>query len=349
MKKTIISAVLLITAMSVSAFAQQTTAPDDGKSASVTITNETTPVTVTATESNVSISFGSSSSAIVTPEKEVKAATGVVYNDGKIDYASPDVRFVINARDDASGIKSISVMVDDSQFGVYEKPLAFETEGRHVAAWKVEDNVGNVSPLKFYQFILDRTGPVVSLASDKKPVMIADMAFAASNWLFNLTAQDNLSGVKEISYFIDDGATNVYGNTFSVSGSNGIHLLSFTGVDNVGNISETKNYKFFLDTAAPVTTIAVTPAAYETNGTKFISANSSVSVDAKDAESGIASIQVSIDNGDWKDYVFSFKLPSGAHTVKARSTDLLGNVSAEAVLAVSVDSDLPTGEVVPVK
>jgi hypothetical protein len=365
MKRILAASVLILSMAAVSAFAQKTTAPDDGTSASASVTNAGTPVTVTATTSNVTVttnaastntssvtvssSSGASSSAIVTDEKEVKPASGVVYNDGKIDYASSNVLFTINARDSGSGVKAISLIVDDSQFGNYVKPLSFLTEGRHMVAWKVEDNVGNVTPLKFYQFILDTTAPELAINADHKSIQIGDVSFAATNWIFTLSAHDSLSGVKEIRYAVDDGATNVYDKAFSVSGSNGMHTIAWLASDNVGNVSETKTFKFFLDTVAPAVAIAVKPAAFETNGIKFISASSIITVNAKDAESSVAQVQVSIDGGDWKDYSFGFQLPSGAHTVKAKAVDLLGNVSQEAVLAVTVDSDMPESEIVPSK
>lgn len=105
MKRSLISIFVLFTAMGM-LFAQQTTAPDQ-ETASSTEKDKTTQ------------------STDVSEEKEVKAVEGIVYNDGNMDYTSGDVKFVIEAKDEGSGVKTIYVLVDDSDFGVYENPLSF--------------------------------------------------------------------------------------------------------------------------------------------------------------------------------------------------------------------------------
>ena len=344
------------------AFSQQTTAPDQDlgatniESVSVTVSTNSnsmsTNLNTVASDSNTNVIANETNTTIETNiavEREVVPAEGNVYNDGKMDFVSSNVKFDIKAKDEGAGIKSISIMVDDSQFGDFDKPIVATSEGNHILAYKIEDNVGNVSPLKFYQFILDRTAPTVNISSDKKVVKIGETIYCASNFLYSLKAMDNLSGVKSLKYILDDSYTNVFENPFDANGTNGFHKISYIAVDNVGNESELAVYNYFLDANAPVVSFVVNPVPYETNDIKYISANTFVKVEAKDSETSVAAILYSIDGDDFKDYTYAFKLSGGAHTIKAKAVDALGNISEEISLTVTVDASGPEGDLIPTK
>lgn len=341
MRKVSLIALVLLTAFIGAGYAQQTAAPD--QPAVVVDTNNG--------QTNVSLQLGSTADTtnIATSEKEVTAIAGAVYNDGKIDYASADVKFVINAKDEGSGVKQVWVMVDDSQFGIYDKPVAFFTEGKHLIGYKAEDNVENISPFKSYEFILDKTAPEVTITSDKKVVKIGDVVYIGSNYNFGISAQDALSGVKSIEYAMDDGATNAYDKPFVAVGTNGFHTIVYKATDNVGNASEDKKYVFFMDANAPTVDFVVDPAVFETNGVKYVSSYAKIKLTAKDAETAVAKIVYTIDGGDEKDYTYPIRLSGGAHVIKAKSYDLVGNVSEEKTLDVTVDAVLPEADLVPTK
>jgi len=334
MKRSLISIFVLFTAVGI-LFAQQTTAPDQEGGASK--------------DQNTNTSVVTNEQPAVTEEKEVKAVEGIVYNDGNMDYASGDVKFVIDAKDEGSGVKTIYVLVDDSDFGVYENPLSFLEEGKHLIGYKVEDNVGNMSRVKFYEFILDKTAPEAILISDKKPVKIGDVLYVGSNYNFGIFANDNLSGVKSIEYKIDDGESKVYEGVFAPVQQNGLHKVEYFATDNVGNVSMAKTYIYYLDINAPTIEFVVNPEPFEKDGVKYISDKTPIVIKAKDAETGISRIVYKIDDGEEKDYQYPIKLANGTHTIKAKAFDLLGNVSEEISLELTVDSVIPEAELVPTK
>jgi hypothetical protein len=119
MKKVRILSLVFLFVCVAALYAQQTTAPDQppvaGTNTAAASTNKPA-----ATDTN---------QPAVTPEKEVVASNSIVYNDGRIDFVSGDVKFLINAKDEGSGVKRVFDMLDDSQFGVYENPIDNLSEG----------------------------------------------------------------------------------------------------------------------------------------------------------------------------------------------------------------------------
>ncbi|MGC8764723.1 MAG: OmpL47-type beta-barrel domain-containing protein, partial [Brevinematia bacterium] len=315
-------------------FSQQTTAPDQEEATSEAVTEG---------------SSSSSSSEAVTEEKEVTPVEGVVYNDGNMDYASGDVKFVIEAKDEGSGVKVVYVMVDDAEFGVYENPIGFIEEGKHLIAYKVEDNVGNMSGVKFYEFILDKTAPETILISDRKPVKIGDILYVGKNYNFGIFANDALSGVKSIEYSVDDGEKVNYEGPFAPVEQGGLHKIVYSASDNVGNVSMEKAYLYYLDVNAPVVEFIVNPEPFDKDGEKFISDKTPVIIRAKDEETGVSRIVYSIDDGEEKDYQYPIRLSAGKHTIKAKAYDLLGNESEEVTFEVNVDAAIPEAELIPTK
>lgn len=332
MKKALFLSAAMLTLFAGIGFSQQSVAPDQ-------------PAGVVETTNAAAVE----TNAPVTAEREVVVSNGVVYNDGRIDYVSPEVKFVINARDNGSGVKKTFVMVDDSQFGTYERPVGFITEGKHLIAYKTEDNVGNISPFKYYEFIMDKTAPFADLTSDRKWVKMADVVYIGSNYNFGIFAMDTLSGVKSIEYTLDGGSAVVYDKPFAAVGTNGFHQVVYTAADNVGNVSEKKTFTFFMDVNAPALEFSVDQSLFETNGVKYISARALVKIDAVDAETGVDKVVYTIDGGEALDYTHPIQLTSGQHTIKAKAYDLLGNVSEEKEFAVTVDTDTPEADLVPTK
>ncbi len=331
MSKTRLLTVVFLCVGIVTAYAQQTTAPDQGTNTAVTAsTNEMTTNQVTS-------------------EKEVVATQGLVYNDGTMDYVSPDIKFKIDAKDDqGSGVKSISVMIDDSQFGIYEDPIAFFTDGKHMIAYKAENNVGNISPIKYYEFILDKNPPKVSLTSDKKVVKIKDISYVSSNVNYGIYAEDDFSGVKWINYKLDDGQDTVYDKPFVPIVADGLHKITYKASDNVGNISQDQTYMFYMVLNPPTVAFSVDPV-FETNGNKYISPSTVIKIVATDPEIAVANISYIVDDGAAMDYQSPLKLKGGTHTIKATATDLVGNVSQQTNITVIVDATIPEAELTPTK
>ncbi|MEO5665707.1 MAG: Ig-like domain-containing protein, partial [Nocardioides sp.] len=94
-----------------------------------------------------------------------------------------------------------------------------------------------------------------------------------------------------------------------------------------------------IDTTAPVTTA---DQAEVDGGVE-------VTLEATDDDSGVASTEYRIDEGDWTDYTAPFTISEpGEHTVEFRSTDVAGNEEATRSLTVTVEGEEPVDTTAPV-
>ncbi|PKL15191.1 MAG: hypothetical protein CVV50_00915 [Spirochaetae bacterium HGW-Spirochaetae-6] len=176
---------------------------------------------------------------------------GQIFFDGKIHYASLNVLFIIQSAESSSGLKQIFYITDlDKDFQKYRGPFNNSTkEGRHYIATRFEDNVGNFSPMRHFEFILDTTPPQLYLDIDKSAPKIGDYVLLSRNFQFVLSAFDSLSGVKSIEYSLDGGPFLPYQNSFKLNASlkAGLHHFNYKATDNVGNVSKSHLFAFFLD------------------------------------------------------------------------------------------------------
>ncbi|MBB5802829.1 glucose/arabinose dehydrogenase/PKD repeat protein [Saccharothrix ecbatanensis] len=101
-------------------------------------------------------------------------------------------------------------------------------------------------------------------------------------------------------------------------------------------------FRVSVDNAAPEVTATVNPA--EPTGTDgWWTTAPTVTVNAVDAGSGVASTEYRVDGGDWKPYTAPFPVSGdGVHAVEYRATDVRGNVSEPGSVQVKVDATAPT-------
>lgn len=288
------------------------------------------------------------SDPVVTEEREIVAANGVVYNDGQKDYVSSGVKFEINATDSGSGVKSIWVAVDDAAFGVYTQPLGASVEGSHTIAYKVEDNVGNVSPVKNYEFVVDATAPHSVIRILDKSIRMGDTQYISATNRVEIRATDNLSGVSKIEYSIDNGDWKEYKGTLVPELGSGLHTVSYRAADNVGNVSVISSTSLFVDNTAPEVRIEGS-SLYNAGEKTYGGKDSRFIIEAADQETGVARVLYSIDNGAAMEYLEPVRLEAGVHVLKAWAMDELGNTSAEISLTVEIDGETPSANLVPVR
>lgn len=284
------------------------------------------------------------------PQLEVNYTSGVIYNDGKVNYASLGTIFKITAADNESGLKNIFYLTDRfKNFIIYTKPFGgFNTEGKHFIAYKMEDNVGNVSNIKHFEFITDLKPPQVFITLDQNAVNINNIIYLSGNNTFHIHASDQLSGVKSIEYAVDSNDFKPYLKDFQLDKNTkpGRHSINFKATDHVNNASGTYNFNLFLDPKPPVVDFIINPAAIVKDKTLLISSESQIIINAKDAESEIKEVLYSISGGKYKVYKKPLSgLASGKNIVKAKAFDLAGNESREESLVVFVDSVVPEGNI----
>jgi len=170
----------------------------------------------------------------------VTSAAGV-----PVAWSRSDVNVALSATDDDSGVARTYYRVDSEPVEVYATPIAFQTEGvRSLVYWSV-DTSGNVEPATIVPVRIDRTPPVSN--ATVRPAYVRQASF-------EISADDDLSGVAEVRCSIDGGPERA-GPTVSVSGT-GRHSVTYFAVDEAGNAESPRAYEFDIVDPPPVVRVA---------------------------------------------------------------------------------------------
>ncbi len=147
-----------------------------------------------------------------------------------------------------------------------------------------------------------------------------------------VTASDEGSGVASVEYQLDGGAWTAYTEPVQVT-AEGAHTLLYRATDIAGNTSPEGSLAFSVvdapgeDTTAPSVSAVITG---DQDGSWHYLDSATVTIDAFDMDSGVASVEYKLDDGDWTEYTEPVIVDTaGTHTVYYRATDVAGNVSAE--------------------
>ncbi len=183
-------------------------------------------------------------------------------------------------------------------------------------------------------FAFDPVPPVTSLLTTGSFVAgwyITDVTLSAS-------ASDATSGLALLEYRLDNGNW-LAGDSLTVS-AEGLHDIDFRATDNAG-LSTTTAHSFKIDKTPPTVSFNMT-GTVGANG--WYNGPLTLQVQATDALSGLDSVEYRLDNANWISGS-QLTLGDGAHTLQARATDKVGNLSAVSVaglLDLQVDSTAPT-------
>jgi len=260
-----------------------------------------------------------------------------IYNDGVIDYAPMSASFTLSAEDTDSTLKDIRYSIDGSPLKVYEEPISFAEEGRHIIVYRATDLTDNVSCEKIYSVVTDATPPD-GLVSVDGPAFIRDeKPYITTKSKIVLWATDNLSGVDTIYVNLDDGDYMAYTEPVIIA-EEGLHTTSAYAIDNVGNRSDTYIVKGYVDSTPPSLKINTKDNLFVVNNKNYTNSKNEFSVEAYDDIAGVKAIFVSLDGSEWVSYTDAFNVQiAGFHTLKASALDLLGNESDTAELSFFVD------------
>ena len=237
----------------------------------------------------------------------------------------------LTATDADSAVRSVEYQLDGGAWTPYSAPVAVTGAGAHMVHFRATDAAGNTSPEGMSSFTVvkrDTTPPAVSAS-------VAGTQDADGNYVgkavVTVTASDTGSGVAAVEYKVDSGAWTAYSAPVQVA-SAGAHTVGYRARDVAGNASAEGSVAFTVvaggDTTAPVVSMQVTG---NQDGNWDFVGQATVTLSAVDPESGVASIEYKVDSGAWTRYAAPVVLTAlGEHTVRARATDVAGNVSAEA-------------------
>ncbi|HZL65124.1 MAG TPA: FG-GAP-like repeat-containing protein, partial [Thermoleophilia bacterium] len=252
----------------------------------------------------------------------------------------------------------VTTDMNDGKVSVFRGTAAFlgtsfppQADGEwyfHVCAVDSADEVGNTATCKVR---IDTRAPNTSDASAPTLAAGADSAWCTTSQTVTLLATDGAgSGVASIHYVVGPSGTEqtVADDTasFSVSGD-GSHRVEYWAVDAAGNAETHRAGWVNIDSAAPLSSDASSPALALDRLSGWQHAAQLVTLSAADVGpapvSGLAGVEYDLDNAGYVPYTAPFIVAGqGSHTLLYRAFDKAGNVEPAQTAYVNIDTTAPT-------
>ncbi|MEO0294250.1 MAG: CARDB domain-containing protein, partial [candidate division WOR-3 bacterium] len=171
----------------------------------------------------------------------------------------------------SSGLNRIEYYIDNEPFKDYDSGFSvIDLDGLHKIYYRSIDNVNNVEDVKDTTFYLDNTAPVTSLDIGEPHYLGGDslgLIYLTSLTPITLLVTDGEgSGVKSSDYQIDDLGWVSYDKevTFDFSKvGEGMHILYYRSIDNLGNEEEMKSFYFAVDNTPPISKLISGEPSFE--------------------------------------------------------------------------------------
>ena len=183
--------------------------------------------------------------------------TGPYIEAGAYALLSPQSEISLFGQDEISGVNNIEFTVNDNNLQPYVKPIRIGSEGHVRIKYRVIDNVGIPSQERTIRTYVDNTPPEVRIVAEKRVVKITrdfeTQFFTNSDNSFRVEAIDTGVGVQRLLVKLsEEEGFRAYSGPlrFPAGGEYTIFAIS---EDRVGNQSKEIRYRFFVDSAQPVT------------------------------------------------------------------------------------------------
>ncbi len=249
----------------------------------------------------------------------------------------------IVAEDGGSGVATVEYALDGAEYAPYTDPVVVDTLGEHTVTYRATDNAGNASAEGSATFTVverpaeDSTPPTVTTQVTGE--QDADGAYLGSATV-QILAEDAGSGVESVEYDLDGAGYTPYTDPVIVDVT-GEHTVSYRATDAAGNTSAPGTVELVVvdgadppDTTQPIASAQV-DGDQDDEGAYLGSAT--VSVTARDDESGVAFIEYALDDTAFREYTGPVVVTEpGAHAFQYRATDNAGNVTRTGTLRFDV-------------
>jgi hypothetical protein len=209
------------------------------------------------------------------------------------------------------------------------------TAGPNTLTFSARDKAGNTSSTTT-TVLLDPGPPAVSITAPASGTLVSGIV--------NVTveASDDMSGLGSVALYVDNQlyaalTQSPFNFSLNTSGlTSGSHALTAKATDRAGNMAQA-SINLLIDADSPSVTITSPPSGATVSGTI------TVTVQASDVSSGIASVSLFVDgvsrfslNQPPFNFVLDTSaLATGSHTIMARAVDKAGN-QQETSLTISV-------------
>ena len=160
-----------------------------------------------------------------------------------------DVDVALTATDDLSGVGQTLYRVDGGTWQTCTNPFVI-SNGVHSVDYYSMDIAGNEEETKSFEVKVDALPPTTS---SELSGTAGGVGWWRSDVSVALSATDNLSGVDQTLYRVDNGAWDTYSNPFAVG--DGVHSVEYYSVDVAGNEEAVKSIEIRVDLTPPVSSV----------------------------------------------------------------------------------------------
>jgi len=223
--------------------------------------------------------------------------------------------------DNGTGTYEIHAWTEDYMFKV---ALSFGGRTIYVPVMNYGDDTKEIK----VNPVFDNIPPITKIMMHDSTYYNGQEVFISNLTRFVLCADDDVSGVKEILYRIDEGSWSIYSKEFTLATySDGPHIVSYHSLDNAGNSEKDNVMKVFLDKIPPLLS-AASPVE------KLISRSKAVnfSVKAEDLGSGVKEVELIVDGSSQGEmnksgdvYSKIVGLSEGNHSWNIKAVDNVNN------------------------
>jgi len=217
----------------------------------------------------------------------------------------------------------------------------YAEDGQYTVTLNVTDDAGAYDT-DTCQVIVDTVAPVTNVSLNGSQ---GDHGWYVGNVTVTLDADDELSGVDETYYKLDDGNWTEYTEPFNIS-EDGEYTVAFYSVDAAGNEENQHTISVKIDTSAPTVTIATPTEGYihffgrellpSIRDRTILIGRVTVEATATDEPSGIEKVEFLVDdevryNDFDAPYSWTWGLALGRHTLGVTAIDAAGHEATEEI------------------
>lgn len=164
--------------------------------------------------------------------------------------------------------------------------------------------------------------------------------FVNSKVKFELFSKDNIATDK-ILYKLNAGNEMEYTGPFAIY-EEGRHTITYYAIDKVGNKEDPKTFKVIVDNTPPVVNVSVSAPVIKSGDKLYASKNFTFVIEAKDALSGLKSVEYSTDKTNFQPYLTPFTIPAdGDISLSIKAMDNVTNYTEKYTMVAKDENGNP--------
>lgn len=255
-----------------------------------------------------------------------------------------DTQFLLISSDLKSGVDTWWYTIDGKYVEGDTFYLTNLNDGEHIITWGAIDNLGNNETANTTVVVLDNSPPEteIDIGQPQYRGNSGDYWNITDTTSFSLISSDLDSGVSHTWYTVDGDYFEA--SEFDLFGfEDGLHLINWGGVDNLGNNESGNTIRVYLDTTSPDTNLDIgSPQHQKTQGgTWYITSETSLSLIPFDQHSGVSYTWYAIDGKYNLGTLFKIQGNDRSYSITWGSLDNLGNNETGNSVTVYLDNTPP--------